>query len=248
MTTKIETIKSAYSQLRISGLTVQPASENVETALCRLEDMMAEYDGAGVCVGYNFENEPDPNSITNVQRKYWQMMASNLAVRLIADFNKQVPQALLMQASASYSSASSSVAAERIRQVPYPSRQPIGSGNLRGGKYRRRFYPVSRLPPNECATNELIIDDINDYQESYAAYLDKDEVIESFTIEATNGLTIQASANDTPLISYRIKAVSGATEGAWQAVTIVITTDAGRVDTREINYQITGAADAIRTV
>ena len=113
--TKVEIIIDAYSQLRISGITVQPTPEDLEVALMRLENMMAEWQ-TRVCVGYNFEDNPDPNTEINVKRAFWHCLATNLAVRLIPDFNKAVPQVLMMQASSSYSAMSGSIALDRLNQ------------------------------------------------------------------------------------------------------------------------------------
>jgi len=239
MPSKQERINSAYSQMRISGLTVSPSPEDNELALDRLENMMSELEfSRNICMDYNFEEAPDPNSETGVVRSYWHMMDTNLAVRLIPDFNKVVPQTLILQASQALATASSQSAAQSIRQIANPNRMPIGSGTtLRYNKYQR-FNREQRIPPPNCETNVMIIDDVDDYRESYIAYLG-DESIASFTIEADRGLTLVSSSNDTPIINYRIKAVDNTvTSGTWQQVKIIVTTSSGRVDTRLINFEI----------
>ena len=138
-TKKIDVINGAYSQLRISGLTVQATPEDVMVALDRLEDMASEWASRNVNVGYYFEDEPDPDSIFGVERAYKQAFETNLAINLIPDFNKTVPQALAARASATYSTMSSSVA--HVCEVPYPSRMPRGSGNTFRYNRWRRFYP-----------------------------------------------------------------------------------------------------------
>ena len=70
VTDKVDIILGAYSQLRISGITRSPTPEDLETALCRLENMAAEWDTVGTSVGYNFEDEPDPNSNSGIKRGY----------------------------------------------------------------------------------------------------------------------------------------------------------------------------------
>ena len=90
MTTKIEIINKAYSQGRVSGLTVQPTPEDLSLALNRLESLAAEWADTNLCVGYNFEDSPLPNSLHNIPRKYWGAYESNLMMRLLADFGKEV--------------------------------------------------------------------------------------------------------------------------------------------------------------
>ena len=139
---KIDIINGAYSQLRISGLTVQATPEDIEVALGRLEDMASEWASIDINVGYFFEDEPDPDSIFGVPRAYKQAFETNLAVNLIPDFTKPVPQELRARASASYSTMLSATA--QTCQVQYPSRQPRGSGNTFRYNRWRRFYPGNR--------------------------------------------------------------------------------------------------------
>lgn len=238
MTTKIDRINGAYSQMRISGLTVQPTPEDTEIALDRLENMMAEFEGRNICLDYNFELEPDPNSLINVKRTFWHMIETNLAIRLVPDFNKIVPQTLINQANSSFSTASGNIAAQKMKEVDYPRRMPRGSGNtLRFNRWQRYQRP-QELPPTSCETNDIIIGDINDYVESFRAYLNDAETIASFTIEADPGLELQSNSNDDPVISYRVKALDNSTQGVWQQVKIVVTTSSGRKETRKISFQI----------
>ncbi len=239
MTTKADIINGAYSQLRISGLTVDPTSEDIRVALRRLESMMGELEySRNICVGYNFEVTPDINSVTNVILPYWPMMEANLALRLIPDFNKPVPQTLLDQASQTMEAASAAYASRSVREVQYPDRQPIGSGTQYRYSRFQRFYHVDQLPPNECATNSIVIDDVNDYVESWRAYLDASEDIASFTTTVDPGLTLVSSTNNTPVINYTIQANSIPQSGQWQQVKFVITTTNNRVDTRFVNFEI----------
>lgn len=238
MPTKADRINNAYSQMRISGLTVNPRPEDVTVALNRLEEMMSDLQGnRDLCLDYNFEISPDVNSQTNVTKNHWQMMSTNLAIRLVPDFNKAVPQTLMNQATQSLSSSTSFVMAETAREIQPSRRMPRGSGNTRYGNRWQRFNRVDELPPNECATNQMVIGDIQDFTESFRAYLNE-ETITSFTIEADSGLTLSNSSNDDPLISYRIEAVENSTNGQWQQVKIIITTSSGRIETRLISFEI----------
>jgi len=237
---KSERINSAYSKLRISGLTVQPSPEDLQLGLNELENMMAELEfSRNICMDYNFEVTPDPSSFTNVSRSFWNMIDNNLAVRLIANFNKQVPKALEMQASQSLATASSMVAADNIRMIANPDRMPIGGGTaLRYNKYQR-FNREQKLPPANCETNVMIIEDIDDFFEDFEAYLNSSETIKSFTITADRGLTVVSSSNNDPRIDYRIKADSNSvTSGTYQQARIVITTSTGRVETRLIDFEV----------
>lgn len=230
---KVDRINAAYSKLRISGVTVDPTPEDLELALAELENMMSELN---IDIGYNFEDEPDPNSVLGVERKYWNMINTNLAVRLIADFNKQVPAALIAQASQSMSAAIGYASADRMRQVQYPTRMPTGSGNAnRFGRWYRFNHPAY-LPPNNADTLLVKPLEVNDYKSDFSAYLAENEVIDTFTITVTDGFALDSSSNDSPVIHYRVTVNEGAQ--VWQQVNITITTDIGRIDKRTINFEV----------
>lgn len=249
MTTKINVINCAYSQMRISGLTVDPTPEDVEVALDRLESMMAElFEVRNVDLGYNFELQPDPNSDTMVPLAFKQMMETNLAIRLIPDFNKAVPQALLSQAAQSLSGAVSWSAAQKILQVQYPTRHPRGSGSTRYNRVRRFFNPTIGTS-HEAGTNNILIGDIQDYAESFTAYLDtaNGETISSYVITADPKLSIVSDSQNASIINYRIKALDNPTYGAFQQVKITATTSTGRVETRVIGFNVS-SSDTVGTL
>ena len=244
---KGDLINGAYSQMRISGLTVNPSSEDNALALRRLENMASEFYGRNICTGYYFEDTPDLNSPSGLDRKFWYSFECLLAVRLLSDFGKGMQQKvdpmLLKSASGGLSFLYSTTASPRETQ--YPSRQAIGAGNsLRYHRYRR-FYTPTTEAPNVCATNRMVVGDINDFVEHFDSYLIDPEMISSYTIEADTGLTIVSDSNEDPDINYQISAVGndGISSDAFLQVKIIITTDTGRVTTRIINFELTTSPD-----
>ena len=237
--TKIDLITSAYSQMRISGLTVNPSPEDITVALNRMEDMAAEFDARNICTGYSISTDPDPSDLTNLEQKFWHFYATNLASRLFSDFGMQPPQTLMIQASQSLSTASSVIAADNIRQVSAPNRMPLGSGTSQRYNGWQRFNRNVPIAPDECATHNMIIGDIDDFAEDFTAYLKDGEVIDTYTITADSGLLLISDSSDGTVISYRIEAISNSGSGIWQQVKIVSTTDNGRVTTRRINFNVT---------
>lgn len=244
---KVDIISDAYSQLRISGLTRDPTPEDLEVALMRLENMAAEWNSRNITTNYNFEDTPDPNSELGLKRGYWNAYATNLAVRLIPDFGKEVPITLYNQARQSLSSLSGRVALENLNQVSYPRRMARGSGNTLRYNRWARFYRDGSAFVNTTNAISMYIGDINDYTEHFDNYLsdDSNEVIESFEIILDDGLELVSSSNDSPDINYRIKAVSNSNlrsnERYSQQVTIVVTTDLGRVETRRKFFELVPA-------
>lgn len=237
---KIDIINGAYSQMRISGITVDPSPEDLTLALRRLEGMANELHGRNVCTGYYFEEEPDINSPSGLNKKYWFSFECILAMRLVSDFGKgMTPDPMLgKNASAQMSFLYASTA--NPRQIQYPSRQSLGAGNLLRYPYCKFFAPIIEAP-NTCLTNRMTVGDINDFIEHFNSYLVDPEEIASYTIEADTGLTIVSDSEETPDILYQIQTDNGAS--GLLRVKIVITTDAGRVTTRIINFELTASVE-----
>jgi len=236
--TKIDHIISAYSQLRISGITVQPTAGHVVTALARLEDMMSELEALrGVCVGYNFEDIPDANSPSGVERGMANAINKNLAVQLIADFNKVVPQALTSLANSAMSALVSFVVSRDTRQVQPSKRMPIGSGYRYINRYYRYERPNERAP-NKCTTNALKVDEINDYTEHFESYLEG-ETITTSIIDVSVGLVLVSDSNTDTDVLYRVKGTRGISQGSKQQVVITVTTSTGRITIKAVDFNIT---------
>lgn len=235
---KVDSINAAYNKLRISGQTVDPTPEDLELALGELENMMVELSSRGIEVGYNFEEQPDPNSDLNVPKKFWNMIATNLATRLIPNFNKEVSPVLYAQASQSMSLASGLCAADRLQQVAYPSRQPVGSGNRIYARWQRFYTHLNQPPPNKPSTLFIMQGETNDFEESFAAYLRTDEHIETFEVTCDTGLTVISSARLDGVIAYRLNAPIEVSTTLWQQVKVKVTTTEGRIEIRILNFQV----------
>lgn len=235
---KVDRITAAYSKLRISGLTVIPNPSDLELALNELENMMSELASRGIEVGYNFEELPDPNSDLNVDQKYWNMIATNLATRLIPDFNKDASPVLFSQATQSISNASSICARDRIRQVQPPARQPVGSGNRIFARWKRFYVGINSFAPNVPSTLFIMQGETNDFQESFAAYLRTDEFIDTFEVTSDTGLVVISSVLLDGVITYRLNAPVDLSANSWQQVKIRVETTEGRIEIRIINFQV----------
>jgi len=238
---KVDIINGAYSQMRISGITVDPGPDDLILALRRLEGMANELHGRNVCTGYYFEEEPDINSPSGLDKKYWYSFECILAMRLLSDFGKgmQPDPMLARNASAGMSFLYASTA--NPRQIQYPSRQSIGAGNTRWSL--RKFYTPVAEAPNVCLTNRMIIGDIDNFIEHFNSYLIDPEEIASYTIEADTGLTIVSDSDTSPDIFYQIQADGGTSSDGLLRVKIVMTTDTGRVTTRIINFELTASVE-----
>ena len=239
MSTKADIVNAAFTEVRISGLTVNPSPSDLVDALDRLEDMMREfYSNSNMDVNYNFEESPEINSQTGVTRNFNPMMKYCLAERLIPMFNKQVPNTLIKLARGALSNAQGILAAQNVRQVQPSNRMPRGSGNTLRNIYQTRFMQPVALPPQEAATNVIEEGETQNYSESFSAWLGSN-TIASYTITSDPRITISTSANADPLITYTAVALVNSSYGPWQYVKITVTDSAGRVNIRLVNFEIT---------
>jgi hypothetical protein len=233
---KGDIINSAYSRMRISGITAQPNPEDLEVALKRVEGMAARWFKKNINAGYNFEDEPDPNTPSGLGAGDFQAYESNLAMLLLSDFGKAPHPGLVREASTTFSDLSASTAS--TREINYPQRQPRGRGNTLRYNRWQRFYRTQAIAPNESATNTMIVGDITDFTEHFDSYLLTDDIA-SFVITSDNGLTVVSSSINNADIDYRVQA-DGSSDGessdGFQQVKIVMTTTAGRIETRLINF------------
>lgn len=238
---KGDIINGAYSKLRISGLTVSATPEDNELALTVLEDMAAEFFGRNIATGYNFEDEPDPGSTHNLERKYVETYKSNLAVRLFPDFGKgmQPDPVLLNQAQQGFSFLSAITAPRR--QTQYPSRMPRGSGSTRLNRWNRYYQPAPEVPLSSNSIT-MFINDVEDFTEHFDSWLKDGDLLDTYTIEADSGLTIDSDDlnDDLTDINYRITATGNADTNANNLlnVTIKATSVDGLVVTRIKNFEL----------
>ena len=242
---KVDIINDAYAEMRISGLTTQPTPKELDYALNKLENMAAEWqDIRNICVNYNLEDSPDPNSESGIVRGYQQAFSTNLAMRLLSAFGKQVPPSLLGQASQSFSGISTATAT--VRETQYPERQPIGSGNsLRYNRWRR-FYRQNPRAPIDCETQQITQGEINDYQLNLSNYLEDGETVSSYSYEVSPKISVLSESLSTDIWSYRAQASDQAEQ--LERIQLTVNTDTGREQTFTINFNVAPLPNITRQV
>lgn len=240
MTTKAQMVNDAYSQLRISGLTVNPSPSDLVLALYRMEQMMAElYEQRGLNIGYNFTDPPNLNDLAGITLGYFQTIATNLGVRLCPDFGKEPPGVLMSQASSSMSGAIAVSAQRNMRPQQPPRRMPAGNGNtFRWLFWNRYMVPVVNAPVGS-ATNYMLQGETLDYREDFTAWLNG-ATIASYEILVDPLLTLDSDSESAGIISYTLTAPiqPAATQGPYQIVLISVTDSTGRTEIRLINFSV----------
>lgn len=137
MKTKNDLINDAFSMLLRTGVTISATPEDIQLALSRLEDVMAELESRNLITGYNFETEPDPQSPSGLEDWMNLAISRNLAMNIWPDFSPEAVNPVLMQQAAK----SMSNLCARLAVIPksqYANNMPIGTGQYI--QRYRRFY------------------------------------------------------------------------------------------------------------
>lgn len=236
--TKGDIVNEAFEEIRISGLTIQASPNEIQRGISKLESMAAEWEARNICAGYSFTEDPNPDDNANIQLSAKQAFVTNLATRMVTSFGKEVPSVLAVQSMQSLSGLSSALA--MVRNVQSPNRMPRGSGNtLRGNRWQEYNRPVDLAPLN-CTTETLMIGNVNDFFIDWSQYLVGNEDLTSYTLSAS-GVDIPSQSLSTPRVNFRAKGIelSDYSIERFATVSITVTTDSGRIDTKVINFKLT---------
>lgn len=127
--TKRQILDEAFTELGI-GNAFDVSPEEQQTAIRRLDTMMATWEGLGIRLGYAMSNTPDEGDLdddSGLPVGAVETVYLNLAKRLAPQFGKQLNMATLSAAAAGYSTL--------LRAAAQPIEQqlraglPLGAGN-----------------------------------------------------------------------------------------------------------------------
>lgn len=240
--TKGDLVKDALSKMRISGITAPPEAEDSQLLIERLEGIIYELDGRGICLDYNFTTDPDPGDFHGMEFYAFQPISSMLAVRTMADFALDIEPGLMLAARAGITTLSNRVGRNKLRQVPYPARHPRGSGNTQRYIRWRTFYPEVNQTSLDCPLVRLVTGEVEDFTESWASYLERNEELSNVLIEVSDGLEVVSSSVNSDRVDYRIRALVPENSYSSERLQFTATTSTGRIDIREKAYEVNSQA------
>lgn len=246
---KVDLLNLMFSLIRISGLTIAPDGDEYDLALDRLEDMMAEFEAAEICIGYNFEENPELLSRHNIHRKFRHNIASNLALRLVVDFfgpSTQINPLLVAQADQGYDALSALTA--RPQQILYPDGMPLGRGNRRANfNYISRSYKKPELSGSSCSTLHLMVGEQRVLEEDFSSLLGNRDFVVSVKIRHETGITVSETSLVDAVFKFKVRLdrLNGQTQ--WdqniRRLDLVATTNSGEIVVR--NFEFVGTPSLI---
>ncbi len=231
-TTKIDHVRKAYEQLVISGITTEVSPEEAVIGIERLEDMMEEFCARNICSNWLFEDDPNPNTNPELERRYNYAVETNLALRLCAIYGKEPSSTLArgaMQSLSNWSALSS-----KTNEILPPRRQPRGSGNTFRYENWIRFYRFENNAPISCDTFEIKEGQEDFYLVDFDNFLLANNTITEFTIDSTPGIDVLESTQVGSAINLKCRGVVA----GYNTVTITVTTSAGRINPQLVNFTV----------
>lgn len=128
--TKKQFITQAFEELGIAAYIYDLQPEQLQSALRRLDSMMASWNALGIRIGYPLADSPnasDINDVTSVPDGANEAIYNNLAIRIAPSVGKVVSMDTKMAAKAAYNSLLHTTAFPA--EMRLPETMPLGAGN-----------------------------------------------------------------------------------------------------------------------
>lgn len=142
--TKRQFILQAFEEIGIASYAFDVQPEQMQSALRRLDAMMADWNGKGIRLGYPIPLDPESSDLDDqslVPDRANEAIITNLAVRIAPAYGATVSAETKAVAHNSYGTLLSVAAFPQEQQ--YPGTLPVGAGN----KYWRSSHsPFSHQP------------------------------------------------------------------------------------------------------
>lgn len=128
--TKRQFIHAALEEIGLAAYTFDIQPQQLESALRRLDSMMAEWNAKGIRLSYPLPSSPqdsDIDSESEVPDSANEAIIVNLAIRLAPSYGKQVMAQTMMTAKNAYNTLLSRATGPLEKQLPQT--MPLGAGN-----------------------------------------------------------------------------------------------------------------------
>lgn len=126
---KRQFVTAAFEEIGLASYVFDLQPQDLETALRRLDAMMAEWNAKGIRLGYPLPSSPqfsDIDAPSEVPDSAYEAIITNLGIRLAPGFGKQLNPATLVTAKQGYNTLLSRAAIPTVQQLP--STMPAGAG------------------------------------------------------------------------------------------------------------------------
>ena len=145
---KRQFVSAAFEEIGLAQYVFDLQPEQLQSAIKRLDTMMAEWNGKGIRLAYPLPGSPqdaDLDEESNVPDYANEAIITNLAIRLAPSYGKQVSIDTKITAKQGYNTLLSRAAMPPEQQLP--STVPLGAGNKPWRVYNNPYVtpPVDRV-------------------------------------------------------------------------------------------------------
>lgn len=149
--TKRQFVTQAFEEIGLAAYVFDLTPDQLQSAVRRLDSMMASWNAKGIRLGYPTPSDPDDSDLseqTNVPDSANEAIYLNLGIRLAPGFGKTVSTETKASAKAAYDTLLSRAAMPVEQQLP--GNMPSGAGN-KPWRYDNPFlnHPVDPLLAGE---------------------------------------------------------------------------------------------------
>lgn len=145
--TKGQFVEGALTEIGIAPYVFESQPQALESALYRLDSMIATWNGQGIRLGYPLPNNPQDSSLdepTDVPDSANDAIICSLAVRIAPSYGKTVQPATLINAQQGYNTLLSRATYPPPLQLP--ATMPSGAGNKPWRVYDNPFIQPPVIP------------------------------------------------------------------------------------------------------
>lgn len=138
--TKRQFIEQAFDEIGLASYVFDLGPEQMQSALRRLDMMMASWNALGLRLAYPLPSNPQDSDLdeeTNVPDSANQAIYANLAIKLAPSYGKQVMAETKVSAKEAYNTLLSRAAMPMEQQMP--GTMPSGAGNKSWRNYDDPF-------------------------------------------------------------------------------------------------------------
>lgn len=142
--TKRQFLEAAFTEIGLSDYVFNLQPQELESALRRLDTMVAEWGARGIRIGYPIPLSPGQSDLdeqTGVPDAANEAIITNLACRIAPSYGKQVLPGTMVNARSSWNTLYGKTTS--VPQMQYPGSTPAGAGN----KQWNQFYSPFVRPP-----------------------------------------------------------------------------------------------------
>jgi hypothetical protein len=150
--TKRQFVTQAFEEIGLAAYVFDLSPEQLQSALRRLDSMMASWNAKGIRLGYPIPSSPDNSSLdeeTNVPDSANEAIYTNLSTRIAPGYGKTVSEQTKATAKDAYNTLMSLAAMPPQQQMP--GTMPAGAGNK---PWRVYDDPFLRAPVDPILAGE----------------------------------------------------------------------------------------------